>query len=421
MKTEIFRELQEVLNQNKQEILQKRKELTPNFNLIELLSPKELQLSKIIAEFLNPDGTHEQGSLFLDIFLDQFFTKRKFPTKNISVKTEHAKNVNGQIDIFIDFNNEFGIAIENKPFAEDQDEQIIRYVEYLENNYSDQYLMIYLSESGQVPSEKSLPQKDRERIGSKFSIISYQYLRNWLISCADKTKDRKAERLTVLILELAEYINLEFIKTNQLYKNMLGKALEDNILEAFEIKELWQADKDAFNKIWSETVNDLFNKVLPKLIFNELIERKTIDDDWIYVEGSFKINKKSAKGFHIKKKGWKHFSYGVLRNEITNIPNGTCCFFPAICSKQKIENYSFNTNFQIDYCKQTNTKYYEEQWAKPPTIWWSDFPDKEFQNWNYQQWSEIKENGKTVLYVADFLEKLIKVSEIDIDKNENEN
>lgn len=420
MKTEIFKELRDILNHHKKEVLQKRKEITPNFNLVELTSPKELQLSKIIAEFLNPNGSHEQGSLFLDIFSNHFFKKLTLPQNNITVKTELTENVNGQIDIVIDFDNQFGIAIENKPFAEDQNLQIVRYVEFLEAKYSENYLMIYLSELGQNPTKKSLPQKDKERINENFSVISYKNIRDWLIKCAEKTKKNNATRLTLLIFEFIEYINLEFLKTNQLNRKMLGTAIKDNILEAFEIKELWQTDKDEFDKIWSETINNLFNKTLPKLVFKELKKRKIINDTWTFTEGNFDINKKSAKGFYIKKKEWKHFSYGVLRNEITKIPKGSCWFFPAICSKQRVENYSFDSDLQSKYCNATNTNYYKEQWAKPSTIWWSDFPEKEFQIWNYEQWSEIKENGKTILYVADFLEKLIKISEIDIEKTENE-
>ena len=417
----MFKVSKEIINQYKQESLDKRKEITPKFNLVELISPKELQLSKIIAEFLNPIGTHEQGNLFLDIFLNQFFKKLKVPKSNITVKTELGQNVNGQIDIFIDFNNEFGIVIENKPFAEDQDQQIIRYVEYLENNYSDEYLIIYLSKSGQGPSNKSLPKKDRERIGAKFSVISYENIKNWLVKCSKKTKENNAKRLTLLILELVEYINLEFLKTNQLNKKMLGKGIKDNILEAFEIKELWKTDKNALDNIWKETVNNLFNKTLPKLVFQELKKRKTIDDNWEFIEGDFNIKNKTARGFRIKRKEWNRFYYGILRNEITNIPDGSCYIFPAICSiKKEREGNSLNTKLQPNYSKKTNTEHIKVQWERPPTIWHANFPEEEFKIWNYEQWSEIKENGKTILYVADFLEKLINASEKDIGRKENE-
>ncbi len=414
---EIFTKLKDVLNNHKEETIQKRKEITPNFNLIQLISPKELQLSKIIAEFLNPNGSHEQGSLFLDEFLNLFY-KRKLPKKNITVKTELSKNVNGQIDIVIDFDNKFGIAIENKPFAEDQNLQIIRYIEYLKTQYSENYLMIYLSSLGQKPTEKSLPKKAYD---NHFLILSYKDIGNWLLKCCKET-EKNAKRLTQLILEFVEYTNIEFLKTNKLNNRMLGKAIQDNVLEAFEIKELWKNDKAEFDTIWAKKVNDLFNKTLPKLVFEELQRRKIIDNQWEFIEGNFDINSKAVKGFHIKKKEWVHFSYAVLRNQISNIPKGSSWFFPAIQSKSVIEEYNINIpfDFQLKYCEATNTQTQKEQWGRlSPTIWWSDFPNNEFQVWGYQQWSEIKENGKTVTYIADFFEKLIKISLTDIEDLEN--
>ena len=185
MKSGLFKDFREFHFNQKNEILEKKKEITPNFNLVNLISPKELQLSKIIAEFLNPNGSHEQGDLFLKTFIKKFYKKIKFPYRNITVQLEVAEHVEGQIDIVIDFDNKFGIAIENKPFAEDQDKQIMRYVEYLETKYSNNYLMIYLSSLGQKPSNKSISQREIKRIGSKFSILSYLNIKDWLKDCSE--------------------------------------------------------------------------------------------------------------------------------------------------------------------------------------------------------------------------------------------
>jgi len=425
MKNEvIFNELRAVLNEYSNGISQKKKQLTPEFNLLELISPKELQLSRIIAEFLNPKGTHEQGNLFLNSFTKRFLTKyrRVLKSKNISVTTELGKDVEGQIDIVIDFDYNFGVAIENKPFADDQDKQIVRYVDYLKKKYGNEnYAMVYLSETGNQPTEKSLPNNVKYELGDKFIVISYKDLKNWIFDCAKETKKEKAKRLTLLLLEIVEYINLTFLKTNNIKKEMLEQPIKKNILEAFEITQLWNNNKSEFNDIWSKTVNDLFNKELPKLVFNELQKRMVIDNNWEYLEGDFNINNKSAKGFSIKKKKWQNFSYGLLRNEVTkNIPKGTCFIFPAILSKQKIEKIKFsNKNYLKEYSNATVTKIPKELWSKPPTIWWTDFSDNEYQLWKYEQWSEIKENGKTVKFIADFFEKLIKVSNQDIEKTEN--
>ncbi len=412
MKTEIFTDLREILNNHKEEIIDKKREITPNFNIINLISPKELQLSKIIGEFLNPRGKHEQGSLFLDLFLKRFCRKTKLTTENITVKLEFSENVNGQIDIIVDFNNKFGIAIENKPFADDQDKQIVRYIEYLENKYSNNYLMIYLSALGQTPTEKSITREAKESFGKKFSVISYKNISEWLLECSKKID--KSPRLKTLVLEFVEYINLEFLKTNKLNEKMLGEAIKNNILEAFEIKELWLSDKKEFDKIWSQTVNDLFNKKLPYLVFKELQKRKTIGNDWEYIEGNFDINKNSVTGFYIKNKEWKHFSYGIIKAQ-----NG-CYFFPTICSKLKSNNYKLNENLNNKWHEKTETKKVKEQWAIRPTIWWADFPNENFIKWGYEQWSEIKENGKTVNYISDFIDKLIQISAKDLERIENE-
>ena len=93
--------------------------------------------------------------------------KKLIKENNISVLIELAENVNGRIDILIDFDNKFGVAIENKPFADDQDEQIIRYVEYLENTYGKgNFSMLYLSAHGEPPNEKSLPENKPLKISS---------------------------------------------------------------------------------------------------------------------------------------------------------------------------------------------------------------------------------------------------------------
>jgi len=50
--------------------------------------------------------------------------------------------------------------------------------------------------------------------------------------------------------------------------------------------------------------------------------------------------------------------------------------------------------------------------------WFSDSPDPKYIIWGYEQWAGIKEGGDTVNYIADFLAKLIKVCEKDIDEEE---
>jgi hypothetical protein len=417
----IFTQLQAALYEYQNNLSSKKSYFTPDFNLLEILAPKELQLSKLFAEFLNPNGTHEQNSLFLNEFIKTFLPNHKklIKEKNINVLIELAENVNGRIDILIDFDNNFGIAIENKPFADDQDEQIIRYVEYLENTYGkDNYSMLYLSAYGTQPTEKSLPEDKKRKLDNKFVILSYEEIKDWLLKCANLIPDNKSPRLKNLLLEIVEYINITFLNTNSMKNKILKETIENNILEAFEINKIWLQNKKDLEQIYFDKLNRLFNEVLPDLLFKELKNRNVINHQWEFIKGDFDINKRNVSGFYFKKKDWKEFKYGILKSKIKTVP-GTADIFPAILTKKNPKTVKFiNKHYLTEYAKATNSEIKTELWSNPPIIWWSEFPDKDYKIWNYKQWSEIKENGETVIYVADFLEKLINISVKDIEKME---
>ena len=421
-----FKELWQSLRDFKETSSVERKKLTPDYNLLTLISPKELQISKIIAEFLNPNGKHEQGDIFLREFINKFLPQFRKITKNKNAKIilEQDINHNGRIDILIDFDNKFAIAIENKPFADDQDKQISRYVEYLKNKYGNEnFAMLYLSELGKNPTEKSISINEIKELGEKYKNISFADIGDWLEISANKVKSDPSKRLDILLAEIIEYINLVFLKTNKIKNQMLNKALEKNILEAYEIHNLWNKNKKEFDKIWEEKINYLFNNELPKLLFKELQNRKIIDENWEYENGDFDISKKTAKGISFKKKKWKNFKYAILKNKNSLNSKGKIAIFPAITTKIKPEKIKYpNEKYYQEYTKATNTvepKEKDKLWSIPPIIWWTDFPDIEYRFWDYEQWSEIKENGKTITYLADFFEKLIQASEKDIDTAEN--
>ena len=264
----------------------------------------------MIGEFLNPSGTHSQGKIFLDLFIETFLQNDLALKKvqKVNLKLEHAID-NGRIDILLDFDGKFGVAIENKPYANDQDRQIMRYCEYLSYTFGNtNFMMLYLSADGSDPTYVSLTKEERERLGKQFKSISYSQLRKWFLGCAKETKDAEAERLTTLILEFAEYINKQFCGTNSLKNNMIGETIEKNILEAYEINLLWNENKVQFEAIWEDKINLLVNKELPRWVYENLVSKGVIDDEWEYVEGKFDIKQKHIEGFKLKKKYWKHYA-----------------------------------------------------------------------------------------------------------------
>lgn len=409
--------LREAFENYKNGLLEKNSQITPDFNAFCTLYALELPLSRMIGELLNPNGTHAQRSIFLDLFIELFLKNSCFPKKikKVNLELEHQISSGGRIDILVDFDKKFGIAIENKPYAAEQKTQIKRYSEYMSEQYGEMnYLILYLSRDGSLPSEYSLPKQDREKLGDKFIPLSYRQIGHWCNKCAVEANKSSATRLSTLIEEFSEYINREFYGVNTLKNKMLGETIEKNILEAFEINLLWQKNHEAYDTQWRNTINRLFNEKLPELVFESLKKEGAINENWEWIKGKFDINILHLEGFRVKKKNWKHFEIGVISDRF-KLEKGKRNFFPAILSKEKIQREDY-----IDYYnKVTGCNPIENPFLKlPPTQWYAEFPDTQYRTWGYEQWTGIKPDGSTVKYVANFLKKLIKACAIDIDKEE---
>ena len=415
----IFIELRTEFQNYHNGLLNKKRQIAPDFNAFEILYALELPFSRMIGEFLNPSGTHSQGRIFLDLFIETFFQSDVVLKKiqKVNLKLEHAID-NGRIDILIDFDGKFGVAIENKPYANDQDKQIMRYCEYLSSTYGNtNFMMLYLSADGSDPTNVSLTKEEREKLGKQFKSISYSQLRMWFLEYAKETKKIEAERLTTLILEFAEYINKQFCGTNSLKNNMIGETIERNILEAYEINSLWNEHKPQFETLWEDKINFLVNKELPRLVYENLVSKSIIDDEWEYIEGKFDIRKKHLEGFKLKKKLWKHYSL-VISSTKHEKTKGTQKFFPMIGANINIE--PANKEQTINYNNITESAP-ETNWngGSGKVFWSAEFPDSNYSIWNYENWSDIINNGKTIEYVSDYLGKLVSACQTDIDILEN--
>jgi len=406
----------------KDRTLEKYKQITPDFNAFSTVDLLELQLSRLIGELLNPHGAHGQDSLFLDLFIKQFLQDKNIPgeSSQASLELEHSLPDNsGRIDIFIDFDKSFRLAIENKPFAPDQPSQIERYYEYMDKNYgSENFLILYFSPDGSPPSNFSMPKQDKHKLDKQLKSISYVKLANWCGQCAAEAKKKKATRLSILIEEFSEYMNRTFLGRNTLKNKMLGEQLEEQlekyVLEAYELNLLWQENQKQYETRWQNKINELINEKLPELVFKNLQTEGIIDDNWEWLRGDFDINKKSIRGFKLKKKNWKNFKLGLMSDRFKR-REGKRSFFLALLSKINIER----ENYAADYYKSTGCNPEKDPTLKnPSTIWYGYFPDKDFQIWGYEQWKGIKEGGDTVSRVTDLFKKLIGACEADIDREE---
>ena len=156
--------------------------LARRFNVFDYLRTDELGLSRIVADLLDPGASHAQGVLFLGALLERL--KQFFPLRpdleacRISVAVEQVIPSGRRIDVVVRIAAPGGetccLAIENKPYAGDLDDQIRDYLEHLERQYGERFVLIYMSPTGEGPSEWSIDRKALdEKWQCRFAIIAY--------------------------------------------------------------------------------------------------------------------------------------------------------------------------------------------------------------------------------------------------------
>ena len=180
--------------------------LARRFNVLEYVRTDELGLSNIIADLLNPRAPHGQGTLFLETFLKSLGKLPFRPNLNdgrISVLVEKEKVITGnrRIDIYVKIDSGAAphcLAIENKPYAEDQENQVKDYLKYLKNVYRDRFVLIYLSQKGKGPSNRSISTAELGKWKGRLAILPYctvASVRNYDVQ-EDQADDFEEFRLT---------------------------------------------------------------------------------------------------------------------------------------------------------------------------------------------------------------------------------
>lgn len=221
--------------------------LAPKFSIFSYFRTDELILSNILADLLDPQGSHGQDYLFIKKWielrkngLDESWQKINLDQSKITVKLEEKNwrlDTLRRMDILIEIfchGEKYALCIENKPFASDQKNQLKDYADELEQRYPNQWQLIYLSGSGKEPSEYSISKEDSELLQSqsKLAVLGYADLIKWLTECILYTKN---DRVKVFLEELKLYISQNFITqlSNEEQTVMLKNILDhDDYIKA---------------------------------------------------------------------------------------------------------------------------------------------------------------------------------------------
>jgi hypothetical protein len=164
------------------------------FNLFSTLLKEsdEVRLhTRFLHCLLDPHGSHDCGSLFLDLFFDTLVelgvgnpvgeeVPFAAPARGLTwaVAKEAARSPHGQIDLLLEAPR-LGIAIENKIHAGEQPAQLANYGDYLRNRHGESFHLIYLTLDGKAANSAA---------DHGYFRISYQHhLLHWLEACLRET------------------------------------------------------------------------------------------------------------------------------------------------------------------------------------------------------------------------------------------
>ena len=348
--------------------------LALDFTIFDYLRRDEMGVSRIIADLLDPNASHGQGSTFLKEFAKKIGQGWISLANDWKVRTE--KQVNGQrrIDIYLESSDGI-IGIENKPWAIDQKDQLIDYANYLKEHH-ERWLLIYLGNG--EPSAESITKENRERLTLSGNLICCNFfeLSNWLDDCAIKTK---ALNVRVFVDEFNNFIRrningeLDMSEEKEVLEE-IRKSLS-NISAAFHIS-------NAMSKLKQDLLQLLHDQLETKFSENGflLVWDNGMNSAWMKYTGfGVKFNSQQDKYLRFEFDGasLQQALWGIRRTDESVEYNS---------AKWKVINDLMMSVF--------GTGKQSEWWP-----WWSSIPDanfkKEYKNWqnSYSPWIDI-ENGQ---------------------------
>ena len=265
-----------------------------NYNLFSILSIEryELKHSALIANLLDPEGSHGCGDAFLRAFFE-IALKDAYPFEECTLPhsyTEYytgpiAGDTGGRIDILVK-SSQYGLIIENKIYAGDQDKQLTRYDNYGKTTFgADGYLLVYLTLYGCDASKESTATKSAEEVG--YLRLSYaEDILRWLEQCA-----RLADNKPLVRESLNQYIRTIKQLT---YQDMNQENIEkiiDLAVDHPEVVATLSSNRDA-----------IAQRIRKKYIFDKLKEYAD-QKGWLF-DSTEIANPKGDNKIRLRKEGW---------------------------------------------------------------------------------------------------------------------
>lgn len=258
--------------------------LAPEFSPLQFLWLDELTWSKLIGWLLDPKGSHAQKGRFLHLFTRHVsHVGQEWPEETCDkalLKLEESSD-HGRIDILIEADDRL-LIIENKPYAADQDQQLLRYYAYAEVRHLDRLktTIVYLTSRGTPPSEASLSGHDvkvRQEDGT-LVLQSYQALalasasgtQCWLDECRLACR---SSRVSDFIADIQKQINAEFSGVRDMNESdaliELMSRGADNLRSSFQISSHMSILKEKMKSNFRNQIDEVAKDAGFELVWDE--------------------------------------------------------------------------------------------------------------------------------------------------------
>ena len=244
----------EVMGSISSKVMNKKHDTPGTMNIAEIMNRHHLenQHSNIISFLIDPEEIHnhpEYGTKFLQLLKKKGLNITGEKICN-TVREDSTDDLR-RIDIFVETENEY-IIIENKVYADDQDNQIHDYIEYVKEKYSadEKVFVVYLNPRGYEPSEKSISLEELANLKNEKRFITLSYsddILNWLGQLEFKKDEDVLKAGIVQYIDVVQAITnkrKEVLKMNEEIANELfyeyGKLSREELKEKLHLMNSFQ-------------------------------------------------------------------------------------------------------------------------------------------------------------------------------------
>jgi hypothetical protein len=272
--------------------------------------------SRFLAFLLDPHENHYQGTLFLELFLQELELSNFFP--DLEHCTVYAEYEN--IDIYITDGNKH-IIVENKIWAGDQHAQIKRYIEKINDKNKDlindknkdlinDMVVVYLSVNRDEPSNYSLCEKEikKDETNNEKTCPHGFYIENGQIIGRGKNKGRQYQFLNLHYdNQITEWLNKAHSQVRNItnlsvileqYQEVLLQLYGKYKEKVMDLDEYLNTREDKASLIKTiKNISEEYTKLkiqMQKDFWVDLL--KELDSEKFYFSNEWEKNKKSIEG-----------------------------------------------------------------------------------------------------------------------------